>query len=73
MVGSVSGLFLLDGNSLIYRAFFAIPRDMVTASGQETNAVFGFTQMLISLLLSIINIRRTPPRLRSRSPSKHKH
>ena len=50
MVGSVSGLFLLDGNSLIYRAFFAIPRDMVTASGQETNAVFGFTQMLISLL-----------------------
>ena len=50
MVGSVSGLFLLDGNSLTYRAFFAIPRDMVTASGQETNAVFGFTQMLISLL-----------------------
>jgi len=46
----VSGLFLLDGNSLTYRAFFAIPRDMVTASGQETNAVFGFTQMLISLL-----------------------
>ncbi|MEC8953815.1 MAG: DNA polymerase I, partial [Actinomycetota bacterium] len=42
--------FLLDGNSLTYRAFFAIPRDMVTASGQETNAVFGFTQMLISLL-----------------------
>ena len=46
----MSGLFLLDGNSLTYRAFFAIPRDMVTASGQETNAVFGFTQMLISLL-----------------------
>ena len=50
MVRSVSGLFLLDGNSLTYRAFFAIPRDMVTASGQETNAVFGFTQMLISLM-----------------------
>jgi len=50
MVGSVSGLFLLDGNSLTYRAFFAIPRDMVTASGQETHAVIGFTQMLISLL-----------------------
>ena len=46
----MSGLFLVDGNSLTYRAFFAIPRDMVTASGQETNAVFGFTQMLISLL-----------------------
>ena len=46
----MSGLLLIDGNSLTYRAFFAIPRDMVTASGQETNAVFGFTQMLISLL-----------------------
>jgi len=46
----VSGLLLIDGNSLTYRAFFAIPRDMVTRTGQETNAVFGFTQMLISLL-----------------------
>ncbi len=44
------GLFLLDGNSLAYRAFFAIPRDMVTRTGQETNAVFGFTQMLATLL-----------------------
>ena len=44
------GLFLLDGNSLTYRAFFAIPRDMVTRTGQETNAVFGFTQMLATLL-----------------------
>ena len=44
------GLLLLDGNSLTYRAFFAIPRDMVTRTGQETNAVFGFTQMLLSLL-----------------------
>ena len=46
----MSGLLLLDGNSLTYRAFFAIPRDMVTRTGQETNAVFGFTQMLVSLL-----------------------
>ena len=46
----MSGLLLIDGNSLTYRAFFAIPRDMVTRTGQETNAVFGFTQMLISLL-----------------------
>jgi DNA polymerase-1 len=46
----VSGLLLIDGNSLTYRAFFAIPRDMVTRTGQETNAVFGFTQMLVSLL-----------------------
>jgi len=50
MVRPVSGLLILDGNSLTYRAFFAISRDMVTRSGQETNAVFGFTQMLITLL-----------------------
>jgi len=41
---------LLDGNSLAYRAFFALPTDMATASGQVTNAVFGFTSMLINLL-----------------------
>ena len=43
-------LLLLDGNSLTYRAFFALPADMATASGQVTNAVFGFTSMLINLL-----------------------
>src|SRR5687767_14674382 len=43
-------LFLIDGNSLAYRAFFALPTDMATASGQVTNAVFGFTSMLINLL-----------------------
>ncbi len=37
---------LVDGNSLTYRAFFALPTDMATASGQVTNAVFGFTSML---------------------------
>ena len=41
---------LLDGNSLAYRAFFALPTDMATASGQVTNAVFGFTSMLVNLL-----------------------
>jgi DNA polymerase-1 len=41
---------VLDGNSLTYRAFFALPSDMSTASGQVTNAVFGFTSMLINLL-----------------------
>jgi DNA polymerase I len=40
---------LLDGNSLTYRAFFALPTDLVTASGQVTNAVYGFTSMLINL------------------------
>ncbi len=43
-------LLLIDGNSLTYRAFFALPTDMATASGQVTNAVFGFTSMLINLL-----------------------
>src|SRR2546427_2782890 len=43
-------LLLLDGNSMAYRAFFALPTDMATASGQVTNAVFGFTSMLINLL-----------------------
>ncbi|MFN0092455.1 MAG: DNA polymerase I [Acidimicrobiales bacterium] len=41
---------LIDGNSLTYRAFFALPADMATASGQVTNAVFGFTSMLINLI-----------------------
>ncbi len=43
----VPRLLLLDGNSLAYRAFFALPTDMATAAGQVTNAVFGFTSMLI--------------------------
>ncbi|MCB0997846.1 MAG: DNA polymerase I [Acidimicrobiales bacterium] len=43
-------VLLLDGNSLTYRAFFALPTDMATAGGQVTNAVFGFTSMLINLL-----------------------
>src|SRR3954452_19735637 len=47
---TMAKLLLLDGNSLAYRAFFALPTDMATASGQVTNAVFGFTSMLINLL-----------------------
>ena len=43
-------VLLIDGNSLTYRAFFALPTDMATASGQVTNAVYGFTQMLVNLL-----------------------
>ena len=41
---------LIDGNSLTYRAFFALPTDMTTASGQVTNAVFGFSSMLLNLI-----------------------
>ena len=41
---------VVDGNSLTYRAFFALPTDMATASGQVTNAVFGFTSMMINVM-----------------------
>ena len=41
---------LIDGNSLAYRAFHALPTDLVTASGQVTNAVYGFTSMFIYLV-----------------------
>ncbi|MDH3539769.1 MAG: DNA polymerase I [Acidimicrobiia bacterium] len=43
-------LVLLDGHSLAYRAFYALPSDLATSQGQVTNAVFGFTSMLIKLL-----------------------
>ena len=43
-------LFLLDGHSLSYRAFFALPPTLATSTGQVTNAVYGFTSMLIKLL-----------------------
>jgi DNA polymerase-1 len=43
-------IFLLDGHSLAYRAFFALPTSLATTSGQITNAVYGFTSMLIKLL-----------------------
>ena len=43
-------VMLIDGNSLTYRAFFALPTDLATAAGQVTNAVLGFTTMLTYLL-----------------------
>ena len=43
-------IFLLDGHSLAYRAFFALPPTLATSTGQVTNAVYGFTSMLIKLL-----------------------
>jgi len=42
-------LVLLDGHSLAYRAFFALPSDLATTTGQQTNAVYGFTSMLVKL------------------------
>jgi 5'-3' exonuclease len=43
-------LLILDGHSLAYRAFFALPSTLATTTGQVTNAVYGFTSMLIKLL-----------------------
>jgi DNA polymerase-1 len=42
-------LVLLDSNGLIYRAFFALPY-LTTQSGRPTNAVYGFTSMLLKVL-----------------------
>lgn len=42
-------LFLIDGSSYIFRAFFAIPQ-LANASGMPTNAIFGFTNMVLKLL-----------------------
>jgi DNA polymerase-1 len=47
----VAKLLLLDGHSLAYRAFYALREvEMSTTTGQPTNAVFGFTSMLINLM-----------------------
>ena len=44
-------LLLIDGHSMAYRAFFALPADnFTTAQGQHTNAIYGFATMLLSLL-----------------------
>ncbi len=49
--GPPARLLLLDGHSLAYRAFFALPvENFSTSTGQPTNAVYGFTSMLINLL-----------------------
>jgi DNA polymerase-1 len=47
----VDRLLLIDGHSVAYRAFFALPvENFSTTTGQHTNAVFGFTSMLINVL-----------------------
>jgi DNA polymerase-1 len=43
-------LFLIDGNSLVYRAFFALPETISTSKGFPTNAIFGFASMLVKIL-----------------------
>lgn len=43
-------IILIDGNSLVYRAFFALPTTLATSAGRVTNAVYGFTSMLLKLI-----------------------
>ena len=43
-------LFLVDGNSLAYRAYFALPETIATSEGFPTNALYGFASMLLKVL-----------------------
>ena len=43
-------LFLLDGNNMAYRAFFALPQEISTSDGLPTNALYGFCAMVIKIL-----------------------
>jgi DNA polymerase-1 len=43
-------LILIDGHALAYRAFHALPADMKTSQGELTNAIYGFTSMLLNVL-----------------------
>src|SRR3989338_8996745 len=43
-------LILIDGAGLIYRAFYAIPQNFKNAKGEHTNAIYGFTSMLLNIL-----------------------
>jgi DNA polymerase I len=46
-------LLLIDGHSLAYRAFYALPAEnFVTSTGQHTNAIYGFASMLINIIAS---------------------
>jgi DNA polymerase I len=43
-------LVLIDGPSLVYRAFFALPESIATSTGEPTNAIFGFASMLVKMI-----------------------
>src|SRR4051794_17453937 len=47
---AMAKLLLLDGHSLAYRAFYALPTDLATKNGTVTNAVYGFTSMLTKVI-----------------------
>src|SRR5262245_47125242 len=43
-------LVLLDGHALFHRSFHAFPEEMSTTAGEPTNAIFGFTRMVLDVL-----------------------
>ncbi|HEV3319256.1 MAG TPA: DNA polymerase I [Solirubrobacteraceae bacterium] len=48
--GADRRLFLIDGPSLVYRAFYALPESIATSTGEPTNAIFGFASMLVKIV-----------------------
>ena len=46
-------LFLIDGNSLAYRAFFALPESIGTSDGRPTNAIYGLASMLAKIVTEL--------------------
>ncbi len=50
MPDSAPQLFLIDGNSLAYRAFFALPESIGTSDGRPTNAIYGLASMLVKII-----------------------
>ena len=45
-------LFIIDGHSIAYRAYFALPNTMKTQTGLSSNAIYGFTSMLLNIILN---------------------
>ncbi len=50
MAANDKELFLIDGNSLAYRAFFALPESIGTSDGRPTNAIYGLASMLVKII-----------------------
>jgi DNA polymerase-1 len=50
MTADAPQLFLIDGNSLAYRAFFALPESIGTSDGRPTNAIYGLASMLVKII-----------------------
>ncbi|HLI31189.1 MAG TPA: DNA polymerase I [Solirubrobacteraceae bacterium] len=48
--GREGRIFLIDGPSLLYRAYYAVPGDMATEAGEPTNAIYGFAIMLVRVI-----------------------